>query len=265
MLRRSGESAASPCHTPWLGRRLRAGARVACLAVAFAVLAAGNAQAIAIYASDAHDGFSAGIGFDAAEIAAAKAAGVQQLPDSKFFSGTLPGNEIVATAVGAVSGNNVPAGSKTTPSIGTGGWAVTALDQPYLNLWIVIQGHDFPNDPLGPNGTGWYSSVNVGLDVDPTDPRWAIVNVDPSTTGGVEISYLAYNIGLLPQGPSITGAVPLAYRVAQGLAVTAVGPPTEYTFPMYRVAFLTPVPEPALGMLLAGAGLALAARRKCSA
>jgi hypothetical protein len=233
---------------------------VAVLALALVVLAAGSAQAIAIYASAAHDGFPAGIGFDAAEIAAAKAAGVQQLPDSTFFSGTAPGNQILATAVGAVSGNNVPAGTKASPSTGTGGWAVTAIDQPYLNLWIVIQGHDFPNDPLGPNGTGWYSSVNVGLDVDPTDPRWAIVNADPSTTGGVAVSYLAYNIGLLPQGPSITAAVPLAYRVAQGLAVTNVGPPTEYTFPMYRVAFL--VPEPALGMLLAGAGLVLAVRRK---
>lgn len=250
--------------------RLRSGTGVAVLALALVVLAASSAQAIAIYASGPQFRSAAGVGFDKTDIQAALAAGVQQLPDSIFFSGNAPGDQLTAPAspAGPIPGVNVPNGTKANPSTGSGGLAPMAIDNSYQNLWLVIQGHDFPSDPLGPFGTiaQWYTdSTLVGLDIDPNDPRWAIVRsdpaVDPYPNQGREFYYLAYFIGPLPQGQSAN--VPLSYAVAQGLYE---GPTGVFTFPQYRVAFLDlAVPEPSLAVLLAGAGLALALRRKRSA
>lgn len=190
-------------------------------------------------------------GFDAPSTSAALSAGAELLPDSTFFSnnGTT---RVSVTTPSPISGTSVQGATHANPSTGTSSWTVTAVDRAYDDLWIVIQGHD-PNDP---NGSYYDQNDEIGLIIDPADPRWAIVH--PSGFAGV--SYLAYYVGDLAQGAHFD--VPISYAVAKALKVDDSNPQLCW-FPQYRVNFLElAVPEPVLTALLAFGGTLLAVRKR---
>lgn len=224
--------------------------RVAAALVLAALLAAPAAAAPIRLWLEPNGGF----GFDAASTAAATSAGVPTLPDSTFFSNPAGGPaRITVTTPSPISGASVTGATLQNPSTGTSTWTVTAQDRAYQDLWIVIQGHD-PNDP---EAAYYDENHEIGLEIDPADPGWAIVH----PTGFPGVSYLAYFVGDLAQGAGF--GVPIDYVVAKALKVVSTNP-TVHMFPQYRVNFLelTVVPEPAAVTLLAVGGALLAIRKR---
>jgi hypothetical protein len=221
---------------------------VGVLVAAFALLASSaHAASINVWASKSW-------GWQADGISKLLAAGVLQLPDQPSFA-TNAGNEIGVSTPNGIPGVNIAKASFTNPSRGSSTWTITANDQSYADLWIVLAGHDITGDRNGPQGNGFYRTPKVGLRIDADDDNWAVVR-----PAGSSVSYLAYHVGALDQGESFR--LPVDYRVAQGLY--KVGP-RKYLFPQYRVAFLTvAVPEPSTLALLLGAGALLAAARRKS-
>jgi hypothetical protein len=194
-----------------------------------------------------------GFGFGATSAAAAASAGIDVLPNSTFFSNPSSGTpHITITTPSPISGTSVANATFANPSTGTSTWTVEAVDRAYDDLWIVIQGHD-PNDP---NASYYDENHEIGLIIDPTDPRWAVVHpsVAPSVT------YLAYFVGDLAQGASFD--VPISYAVAKALIVVQTNPQL-CMFPQFRVNFLEhPLPEPVVTALLAFGGTLLAIRKR---
>jgi hypothetical protein len=192
-----------------------------------------------------------GFGFDAASTTAAQSAGVDLLPDSTFFSNSGT-THVSITTPSPISGTSVPNATKSNPSTGDSTWTVTAVDRAYDDLWIVIQGHD-PGDP---NASYYDDNSQIGLIVDPADPRWALVH----PAGFPTVTYLAYFIGDLAQGAHFD--VPISYAVAKALKVVQTDPQL-CVFPQYRVNFLElSVPEPVATALLAFGGMLLAIRKR---
>jgi hypothetical protein len=194
-------------------------------------------------------------GFDPASVTAAQSAGLDLLPDSTFFSnnGTT---HVSVTTPSPIPGTSILNATKSNPSTGTSTWTVTAVDRAYNDLWIVIQGHEFNNFPNGPTDSYYTDNSQIGLIVDPTDSRWALVH----PAGFPSVTYLAYYVGDLAQGAHFD--VPISYAVAQALKVVQTDPQL-CVFPQYRVNFLElSVPEPVATALLAFGGLFLAIRKR---
>jgi hypothetical protein len=196
---------------------------------------------------------TSGVGFGAASTSAATAAGIDTLRDSTFFFNPPEGPlRISITTPSPIPGTSVQNATFANPSTGTSTWRVTAVDRPYSDLWIVIQGHD----PSDDNATYYSEHEKIGLVIDPADPHWAIVH----PTGFPTVSYLAYFVGDLAQNASFD--VPISYLVAKALKVVQANPQL-CVFPQYRVNFLElAVPEPTLVTLLAFGGSLLAIRTR---
>jgi hypothetical protein len=197
-------------------------------------------------------------GFDAASTTAAIGAGVATLPDSTFFSNPSGGAPLITvTTPSPIPGTSVNNATFSNPSTGTSTWTVGAQDRAYTDLWLVIQGHEYNNVQGGPTDSYYTQNHKIGLRIDPSDPRWAIVH----PTGFPTVSYLAYFVGDLAQGETFD--VPIEYVVAKALKVVSTNP-TEYQFPKYHVNFveLAVVPEPSLLALLAAGGALLAIRKR---
>ncbi len=194
-------------------------------------------------------------GWQSPGIASLQAAGVLQLPDQAVFttnSGLNLQGSISVTTPPRIRGVNLAKASFANPSRGSSIWTITANDQSYQDLWIVLAGHDITGDKNGPNGNRFYRTPKAGLLVDSSDSNWAVVR--PT---GSPVSYLAYRVGDLAQGQSFQ--LPIQYRVAQGLYKQG----RKFLFPQYRVAFLSlAVPEPSTLVLLLGAGIAFVASRR---
>jgi hypothetical protein len=194
-------------------------------------------------------------GFDVASTTTALNAGVEQLPDSTFFSNSGT-TQVSITTPSPISGTSVQNATFANPSTGTSTWTVTAVDRAYNDLWIVIQGHEYNNFQGGPNDPYYTQNERIGLIVDPADPNWALVR--PEADPGV--TYLAYFVGDLAQGGSFD--VPISYAVAQALKVVQNNPQL-CEFPQYHVNFLElAVPEPVVTALLAFGGTLLAIRKR---
>lgn len=199
-----------------------------------------------------------GFGFDAASTTAALNAGIEQLPDSTFFSNSGT-THVSITTPSPISGTSVQNATFANPSTGTSTWTVTAVDRAYNDLWIVIQGHEYNNFQGGPTDSYYTQNQLIGLIVDPADPNWALVR--PS--GIPSVTYLAYFVGDLAQGASFD--VPISYAVAKALKVVQTNPQL-CEFPQYHVNFLQGVsprvPEPVEITLLAFGGTLLAIRKR---
>jgi hypothetical protein len=194
-----------------------------------------------------------GVGFDAASISAATSGGIGSLPDSQFFANPSSGPaRITLTTPSPIPGISRKKATRTSPSTGQSTWTVSAVDRDYQDIWIVIQGHS----PSDPRAKYYKKHQNIGLVVDPSDPRWKVVH----PTGNPGVSYLAYFVGDLVQGDSFD--VPISYVVAKALKRIRKDP-NLCVFPQYRVNFLElAVPEPVVLSLLAFGGTLLALRKR---
>jgi hypothetical protein len=192
-------------------------------------------------------------GFDAGSVTTAQSAAIPMLPDSMFFANPVEGMaHIDLSTPNSISGVKVSNPSRSNPNRGSSVWTVTAVDADYEDLWIVIQGKGETAHELAE----FYDTPNVGLEIDPSDPRWALVHPADAT----QYTYLAYFVGDLPQGAQ--HEIPIEYRVAQKLFKDP-NDSSRFIFPQYRVNFLAlAVPEPAFSALLGVVALALAAPRR---
>ncbi len=192
-------------------------------------------------------------GFDNGSVSTALTTSLPVLPDSTFFSNPTEGMKRVdVTTPSSISGVKVSNPSRSNPNQGSSIWTVTAVDRAYEDLWIVIQGKGESAQELA----DFYDTVNVGLEIDPADPRWALVH----PAGSTQYTYLAYFVGDLAQGAQ--HEIPIEYQVAQKLFKDP-SDPNRFIFPQFRVNFLElAVPEPALAALLSLASLGIAARRR---